>query len=216
MSYGFDMYGAQAGQVADSYGLDRSVFFGLIDTESSWNPTAAAQTSSAYGFTQLLSGTAQGLGVNRFDPMQNLQGGASYLSSLVNRYGGDYTKALAAYHDGPGSIGKYGGFAYAQKVLGKAQGYLQAGRHLLGLDSSTGALASTALNAFVPGLGSVTDGLGITGQCDWFCQFKNWITDSGFFQRLALAVLAFVILFAAFALMKGENLVTTVSKATKG
>jgi hypothetical protein len=196
---GFDTWGGTAGSVADSHGLDRSIFFGLIDYESSWNPNADAPGSSAYGFTQLLSGTASGLGVNRFDPVQNLNGGAAYLSSLLNRYGGNYTKALAAYHDGPGAIGLHGGFQYAQTVLSKAKGYLQTGKHLLGLDKGAGAI----LNAAVPGLGSITDGLGVTGSCDWFCQFKQWILDSGFFKRLALAILAFIILAAAFALIRG-------------
>jgi hypothetical protein len=207
MAGGFDQWGGTAGSIADSYGLDRSVFFGLIDTESSWNPNADASSSSAYGFTQLLSGTARDLGVNRFDPIQNLNGGAKYLSSLVNRFGGDYTKALAAYHDGPGAIGLHGGYDYAKKVLGKAQGYLQKGSHLLGLDK---AGVGTALNMVVPGLGSVTDGLGITGSCDWFCQFKQWILDSGFFKRMALAILAFIILAAAFALFGKQQILPSV------
>lgn len=208
MSFGWDQYGGQAGSIADSYGLDRSVFFGMIETESGWNPNADAPGSSAYGFTQLLAGTAKDLGVNRYDPIQNLNGGAKYLSTLIGKYG--TVKGLAAYHDGPGAIGLHGGFDYAKKVLGKAQGYLDKGKKLLGLNSG---LASTALNAAVPGLGSLTDGLGITGECDWFCQFKQWILDSGFFQRLALAVLAFIILFAAFSLMaKNEGFIPGVAK----
>jgi len=51
----------------------------------------------------------------------------------------------------------------------------------------------------------ITDTLGITGDCNIFCQFKNWITESGFFQRVALAVLAFIILFAAFSLLKSSQ-----------
>lgn len=205
MGFGFDQYGAQAGSIADSYGLDRSIFFGLIDTESSWNPNADAAGSSAYGFTQLLAGTAKGLGVNRYDPIQNLQGGASYLSGLISKYG--TVKGLAAYHDGPGAIGLHGGYEYAQTVLSKAKKYLASGKHLLGLDSGAGA----ALNMVVPGAGTVTDALGITGSCNWVCQLQNWIADSGFFKRLALAVLAFIVLFAAFALMKGESIVPNIN-----
>jgi hypothetical protein len=197
---GFDQWGGTAGSIADSYGLDRSVFFGLIDTESGWNVNADAPGSTAYGFTQLLAGTAKGLGVNRFDPVQNLNGGAKYLSSMINKFG--LERGLAAYHDGPGAIGLHGGFAYAKKVLGKAQGYLNTGKHLLGLDKGG---VGAALNMAVPGLGSVTDGLGITGSCDWFCQFKQWILDSGFFKRLALAILAFIVLAAAFALIGKQS-----------
>jgi hypothetical protein len=202
---GWNQYGGQAGTIADSYGLDRSVFFGLIDTESSWNPNADAPGSSAYGFTQLLKGTASDLGVNRFDPIENLNGGAKYLSSLIGKYG--TVKGLAAYHDGPGAIGLHGGFDYAKTVLGKAKKYLGVGQKLLGID------AGDALNMAVPGLGSVTDGLGLTGECDWFCQFKEWILDSGFFQRLALALLAFIVLFGAFTLLaKNEGFIPGLAK----
>jgi hypothetical protein len=210
MAGGFNQYGGLAGGIADSYGLDRSVFFGLIETESNWNPNADAPSSSAYGFTQLLAGTAKDLGVNRFDPTQNLKGGAAYLSQQLKRFGGDYTKALAAYHDGPGAIGKFGGFDYAKKVLGKAKGYLDKGSKLLGIDK--GDIATTALNAVVPGAGTLAEGLGITGDCNWLCQLKEWILDSGFFKRLALAVLAFIIIFAAFALMRGESIMPSALK----
>jgi hypothetical protein len=54
------------------------------------------------------------------------------------------------------------------------------------------------------GVFAVTDGLGLTGDESWLDQFKNWIADSMFFQRLALAVLAFILLFAAFYLFKGN------------
>lgn len=209
MSGGFNQWGGTAGSVADSYGLDRSVFFGLIDAESSWNPYAVAGSSSAYGFTQLLKGTAANLGVDRFDPVQNLKGGAAYLSGLVNQYGGDYTKALAAYHDGPGAIGLHGGFDYAKKVLGKAQGYLQQGSHLLGFDSKD---LGAALNLVVPGAGTVTNALGITGD-SWLTQFENWIKGSGFFTRLSLAVFAFIILAAAFYLMNRPQINAAIKTA---
>jgi hypothetical protein len=60
----------------------------------------------------------------------------------------------------------------------------------------------------IPGADTVLgigDGLGLTGDCNYLCQFKNWILESGFFQRVALALLAFIILFAAFTAMKGRD-----------
>jgi hypothetical protein len=60
----------------------------------------------------------------------------------------------------------------------------------------------------------VTDGIGLTGECGWLCQFQNWIKESGFFQRLALAVFAFILLFAAFYLMK-TNVVSDVTSTLK-
>lgn len=215
---GYTEWGQTAFSIANDYGIDPAVFGGLIEQESSWNPTASPGTSSAFGFTQLLKGTAADLGVNRLDPTQNLQGGAKYLSNLLNQFHGDYTKALAAYHDGPGAIGLHGGFDYAASVLNKAKKYVtDAGGGLLDkagkfLSGDTGKLVEEGANMIVPGSGAVLEGLGITGSCDWFCQFKNWIVDSGFFKRLAIALLAFIFILAAFYMMKGD----IIEKATKG
>ena len=219
---GFDQFSGMASNAADQYGLDRAVFFGLIETESAWNPQADAPTSSAYGFTQLLSGTAKDLGVDLYDPQQNLMGGAKYLSQQVSKFG-DIRTALAAYHDGPGAVGKYGGFEYADKVLSKAQKYA-------GLD--TKSLANGASNLVKQGLDLALKGNPITApfaigadllginplggdSCGIICQLKKWIKETGIFQRIALAILAFIVLFAAFYLMK-DNMIDKVVSKVKG
>jgi hypothetical protein len=53
--------------------------------------------------------------------------------------------------------------------------------------------------------GGATDFIGLTGDCNAFCQLKNWILESSFFKRLAIAVFAIILLFAAFQLMKGRE-----------
>jgi hypothetical protein len=46
--------------------------------------------------------TASDLGVtNPFDPEQNINAGAKYFKGIVDRFGGDYYKALAGYNWGP-------------------------------------------------------------------------------------------------------------------
>lgn len=208
---GFGQWGGTAGGIADSYGLDRSVFFGLIETESGWNPNADAPSSSAFGFTQLLSGTARDLGVNRFDPVQNLKGGASYLSTQIKRFG--VVKGLAAYHDGPGAIGLNGGYAYAKTVLSKAKKYLGTGNDLL-----NNAGVQAGLNAVLPGSGQIAGivggALGGGDSCGLnpICYLQQWIENSGFFKRLALAIVAFIILIAAFMLMRGESILPSALK----
>ena len=57
-----------------------------------------------------MPGTAAGLGVsNVLDPVQSLNGGAKYLKQQLDAFGGDVTKALAAYNAGPGAVQRFGG-----------------------------------------------------------------------------------------------------------
>ena len=57
-----------------------------------------------------MPGTASGLGVtNILDPVQSLNGGAKYLKQQLDAFGGDVTKALAAYNAGPGAVQRFGG-----------------------------------------------------------------------------------------------------------
>jgi hypothetical protein len=58
---------------------------------------------------QLMPGTARRFGVaDRFDSVENIEGGARYLRWLLNRYGGSVTHAIAAYNAGEGRVDVYG------------------------------------------------------------------------------------------------------------
>jgi soluble lytic murein transglycosylase-like protein len=80
----------------------------LVWQESRWNPQAVSP-KGAMGLAQLMPATARDLGVNPADPAQNLQGGARYLRYLLDQFGGDVEKALAAYNAGPGRVQRAGG-----------------------------------------------------------------------------------------------------------
>jgi soluble lytic murein transglycosylase-like protein len=102
-------FGAQITAAAKKYGLDPALLAGLVKQESGFNPNAGSP-AGARGLTQLMPGTAAGLGVtNVLDPAQSLEGGAKYLRQQLDAFGGDVARALAAYNAGPGAVTRYGG-----------------------------------------------------------------------------------------------------------
>lgn len=110
--------------IAKRWGLNPRIFRALIRQESGGRQNARSP-AGAIGYTQLMPATAKGLGVDPYDPEQNLEGGAHYLRQQLDRFGGDYRKALAAYNAGPGAVQKYGGIPpyretqnYVRTILG--------------------------------------------------------------------------------------------------
>jgi soluble lytic murein transglycosylase-like protein len=102
-------FGAQITAAAKKHGIDPALLAGLVKQESGFNPNAGSP-AGARGLTQLMPGTAAGLGVtNVLDPLQSLDGGAKYLRQQLDAFGGDVTKALGAYNAGPGAVQRYGG-----------------------------------------------------------------------------------------------------------
>src|SRR4029079_8098370 len=90
-------------------GLDPALLAGLVKQESGFNANAVSP-AGARGLTQLMPATAAGLGVtDPSDPVQAREGGARYLRRQLDAFGGDVTKALAAYNAGPGAVQRYGG-----------------------------------------------------------------------------------------------------------
>ena len=89
---------------ATRHQLDPALVKAVISTESGWNPQAVSR-KGAVGLMQLIPGTAQRFGVgNPFDPAQNVEGGTTYLKTLLDRYNGDLSKTLAAYNAGEHAV----------------------------------------------------------------------------------------------------------------
>lgn len=102
MTFLADVHAAEA-----RFGLPRGLLDALIWTESRYNPTAVSSAGAA-GLGQLMPGTAKDLGVrNRFDPQSNIQGAASYLRQMLDRFGVVHL-AVAAYNAGPGAVSRLG------------------------------------------------------------------------------------------------------------
>lgn len=123
---------AEAKKAAEAAGVDYALFRGLIKQEST-DKHDIVSPAGAYGYTQLMPETAKEMGVDRYDPIQNLQGGAKYLKQQLDRFG-DVEHAVAAYNAGPGAVQKYGGIppfketqGYVPRVLKYADGFRKAG-----------------------------------------------------------------------------------------
>lgn len=91
---------------AASAGIAPEVFFGLIQTESGWNPNAQSGVG-AVGLTQIMPGTwLRWLGMTTdqlWQPVQNLTAGARILADELKRFG-SYELALMAYNAGSPAV----------------------------------------------------------------------------------------------------------------
>jgi len=100
-------YQALIDKVAGEYGLDPKLLHALIATESAYQP-GAVSSAGAGGLTQLMPETARALGVrDRFDPLENVRGGAEYLARQIRDFR-DLRLALAAYNAGPARVARLG------------------------------------------------------------------------------------------------------------
>jgi soluble lytic murein transglycosylase-like protein len=117
---------AEIDAAAQKYGLDPALLRGLIRQESNFDPNAGSP-AGAQGLCQLMPGTAAALGcTNVHDPVQNIDAGARYLRQQLDAFGGDVSKALAAYNAGPGAVKRYGGvppYAETQNYVRQVQAY---------------------------------------------------------------------------------------------
>ncbi|HXH50699.1 MAG TPA: lytic transglycosylase domain-containing protein [Terriglobia bacterium] len=95
--------------VALRHQVDPDFVASVVKAESGFNPRAVS-AKGAQGLMQLMPQTAEKLGVeNAFDPTANVEAGTKYLRQLLELYGGDAAKALAAYNAGPQTVKQYGG-----------------------------------------------------------------------------------------------------------
>src|SRR6187401_2312788 len=95
-------------QHASKHALSPDFVRAVIQAESAFNP-GARSPKGAMGLMQLMPATAAQYQVlNAYDPAENIRAGVSYLKSLLTRFDGDVSLALAAYNAGPGAVEKYG------------------------------------------------------------------------------------------------------------
>ena len=93
---------------AEKYDVDSRLVKAVAIAESNMNQDDISD-AGAIGVMQLMPETAAGLGVDPYDEQQNIEGGAKYLKQMLDTFGGNVRKAVAAYNAGPGAVQKYGG-----------------------------------------------------------------------------------------------------------
>jgi soluble lytic murein transglycosylase-like protein len=103
-----DRYAPLLEKAAREHSLDRALLQAMIATESGFDPHAVS-SKGAVGLMQLMPETARRYGVrNRYDPAENIQGGAKYLRDLMRKFNNDLSLTLAAYNAGEDAIIQYG------------------------------------------------------------------------------------------------------------
>jgi soluble lytic murein transglycosylase-like protein len=110
---------------AQSAGVEPNLLRAVIVVESGFNSRAVSKRG-AVGLMQLMPATATRFGVsNRYDPRQNVRGGALYLGFLINRFRQNVRLALAAFNAGEDAVDRSSGqippftetLEYVPKVL---------------------------------------------------------------------------------------------------
>jgi len=110
---------------AKSAGVEPNLLRAVIVVESGFN-SRAVSARGAIGLMQLMPATATRFGVSdRYDPRQNVRGGALYLGFLINRFRQNVRLALAAFNAGEDAVDRNSGqippfietLEYVPKVL---------------------------------------------------------------------------------------------------
>jgi hypothetical protein len=114
--------------------LPTGSYHSLVGSESNFNPTAKSP-ADAHGYAQIIPSTGKELGIDIHDPIQNLEGGARYLKTQLDKFG-SLPLAYAAYNAGPGAVQKYGNKippyketqGYVRKNMAKMKNWFDKGK----------------------------------------------------------------------------------------
>ena len=100
---------------SQTYDVNPKLAAALIARESKFNPRALS-SSGAIGLGQLMPSTCKGLKIDDpYDTDQNVKGTVRYLKSLLERFKGKVSSALAGYLEGPNAVSQNGGFSNHSK-----------------------------------------------------------------------------------------------------
>ena len=118
---------------AAHYALSPALVSAVAWRESAFNAEAVSP-KGAKGIMQLMPETARAYCAEPCTASQNVDAGAAYLQTLMQRYDGDIVKALAAYDAGPRAVDRFGGMppyretqTYVDAILARMSAMALAG-----------------------------------------------------------------------------------------
>jgi hypothetical protein len=160
---------------SEKYNVPVKLLKAVAKAESNFNPKATSPCG-AMGVMQLMPATATSLGVtDAYDPVQNIMGGAKFLSQLLKYFDGNTTLAVAGYNAGPGAVTKYNGippYKETQNYVQKVMGYLSE-------DITAGSVASGAPVAGAP-IAGVLPGVDASAQQNLGVLIENALMSGAF------------------------------------
>jgi soluble lytic murein transglycosylase-like protein len=96
-------------RIAQKYDVDPELIHSIIKAESNYD-SRAVSPKGAVGLMQLMPDTAKEYGVkDRYDPVENIEGGTKFLKDLFQTYDQKDDLVLAAYNAGPEAVKKHKG-----------------------------------------------------------------------------------------------------------
>lgn len=111
---------------AKEYNLEPAKLYAVIREESRFQPGVISR-AGALGLMQIMPATGRDIAAQLkvdfqesllFEPWQNVRFGAFYLRSMLDMFGGDFDKALAAYNGGPGNARRWSAGTIGAQELG--------------------------------------------------------------------------------------------------
>ncbi len=111
---------------AADYDLDPYLLLAVMREESRYR-SAVVSWAGARGLMQIMPSTGRDIAARKgvdfevadlFDPEINIRFGAFYLRAMLDMFGGDLDRALAAYNAGPGNVQRWSGSSLASDELG--------------------------------------------------------------------------------------------------
>lgn len=103
------LFDAEIRAASEVFEIDAALVRAIVHAESWFEPEAVSH-AGAQGLMQLMPATQQRFGVaNPFDPLDNITAGVAYLAWLLEEFGGDLDRAIAAYNAGENAVRRHDG-----------------------------------------------------------------------------------------------------------